>query len=50
MDLFLEYVRRGSIRVSDLVTHRFAPVDAAKAYTLLEEDRPSTLGVIFDWR
>ncbi len=50
MELFLEYVRRGSIRVSDLVTHRFAPEDAPKAYALLEEDRPSTLGVLFDWR
>jgi threonine dehydrogenase-like Zn-dependent dehydrogenase len=50
MSLFLEYVCRGSIRVSDLVTHRFSPEDAQKAYTLLEEDRASTLGVIFDWR
>lgn len=50
MSLFLEYVRRGSIRVSDLVTHRFAPEDAAKVYALLDTYRASTLGVLFDWR
>jgi 2-desacetyl-2-hydroxyethyl bacteriochlorophyllide A dehydrogenase len=50
MQLFLEYLRRGLIRVSDLVTHRFAPEDAPKAYTFLQEDRASTIGVLFDWR
>jgi 2-desacetyl-2-hydroxyethyl bacteriochlorophyllide A dehydrogenase len=49
MDLFLTYVARGQIRVSDLVTHRFKPDQARAAYTMLEKERDRAMGVIFDW-
>lgn len=48
-ELFLEYVRRRDMRVRDLVTHRFRPEDAAKAYEALRENRETAMGVVFDW-
>jgi len=47
--LFYHYLHTGQMRVSDLVTHRFAPTDAAAAYALLQENRGDTLGVVFRW-
>jgi threonine dehydrogenase-like Zn-dependent dehydrogenase len=47
--LFLAYLQRGQMRVGDLITHRFSPRDAAQAYRLLETERASVMGVIFDW-
>jgi threonine dehydrogenase-like Zn-dependent dehydrogenase len=47
--LFYLYLHRGQMRVSDLVSHRFAPADAAQAYALLEERRGTTMGVVFRW-
>lgn len=49
MPLFYLYLQRGQMRVSDLVSHRFAPTEAAQAYALLEERRGSTMGVLFHW-
>jgi 2-desacetyl-2-hydroxyethyl bacteriochlorophyllide A dehydrogenase len=48
--LFLEYVRRGQMRVCDLVTHRFSPGEAPEVYTHLQAHREDTMGVIYDWR
>ncbi|MGC8668763.1 MAG: zinc-dependent alcohol dehydrogenase [Chthonomonadales bacterium] len=48
-DLFFDYVQRGDMRVSDLVTHRYAPHEAPEAYAMLRERRSEALGVIFDW-
>lgn len=48
-ELFFTYLQRGDMRVSDLITHRFAPDEAPQAYDLLRERRSSTMGVIFDW-
>lgn len=47
--LFYEYVLRGDMRVSDLVTHRYSPLEAASAYAMLRERRSEAMGVIFDW-
>jgi 2-desacetyl-2-hydroxyethyl bacteriochlorophyllide A dehydrogenase len=47
--LFFSYLERGEMRVSDLVTHRYSPLDAAKAYEMLRVERASAMGVIFDW-
>ena len=47
--LFFTYLSRGQMRVSDLVTHRFSPLDAPQAYRTLETDRASIMGVVFDW-
>lgn len=47
--LFMSYLQRGQMRVSDLVTHRFNPADCQGAFDLLMHDRGSAMGVIFDW-
>jgi 2-desacetyl-2-hydroxyethyl bacteriochlorophyllide A dehydrogenase len=47
--LFFTYLQRGQMRVSDMVTHRFRPEDAASAYELLTHDRASAMGVVFEW-
>ncbi len=47
--LFFTYLRRGQMRVSDLITHRYAPQDAPQAYEMLTTDRSAAMGVIFDW-
>ncbi len=49
-DLFFEYLRRGEMRLADLITHRFRPKQAAEAYELLAQNREETLGVVFDWQ
>jgi threonine dehydrogenase-like Zn-dependent dehydrogenase len=48
-DLFFTYLRRGDMRVSDLVTHRYSPSQAAEAYEMLRTDRAHAMGVVFDW-
>lgn len=48
-ELFFDYVRRGQMRVDDLITHRFAPQQAPEAYRLLERDRSHTMGLMFEW-
>lgn len=47
--LFFEYLLQGRMRVSDLVTHRFAPREAPAVYQGLVRDRSSMMGPIFDW-
>ncbi|MBM4047216.1 MAG: zinc-binding dehydrogenase [Planctomycetes bacterium] len=47
--LFYLYLHRGQMRVSDLITHRFPPTQAAEAYAMLQESRGSTMGVVFHW-
>jgi 2-desacetyl-2-hydroxyethyl bacteriochlorophyllide A dehydrogenase len=47
--LVFTYLQRKDMRVSDLVTHRYAPTDAPEAFRMLRDERPSALGVIFDW-
>jgi hypothetical protein len=37
------------MRVSDLITHRYRPTDAAEAYATLLRDRSAAMGVLFDW-
>jgi threonine dehydrogenase-like Zn-dependent dehydrogenase len=48
-DLFFDYLRRGAMRVSDLVTHRFSPGQASEAYRLLQERPCPALGAVFEW-
>jgi 2-desacetyl-2-hydroxyethyl bacteriochlorophyllide A dehydrogenase len=47
--LFFDYVRRGRMRVADLVTHRHRPEEAPAVYARLLRDRSSAIGVVFDW-
>jgi threonine dehydrogenase-like Zn-dependent dehydrogenase len=49
VELFFTYLQRGDMRVSDLVTHRYAPEEAPQAYRMLQEQRASAMGVLFDW-
>lgn len=46
---FLAWLARGDMRTADLVTHRFAPEQAAEAYQLLIERRAEAMGVVFTW-
>jgi len=48
-ELFLTYLARGQMRVSDLVTHHYKPQDAAETYAMLRRERENAMGVIFDW-
>lgn len=47
--LFFTYVARGQMKVADLITHHFSPLDAPQAYHLLQTDRSSVMGVVLDW-
>jgi len=48
-ELFFDYLQRGDMRVHDLITHRYSPLDAPEAYRMLREKRANSMGVIFDW-
>ena len=47
--LFFDYLLQGRMRVSDLVTHRFAPREAPAVYQRLILDRSPVMGAVFDW-
>lgn len=49
VELFFTYLLRGDMRVSDLVTHHYSPLDAPEAYRMLREERATAMGVLFDW-
>jgi 2-desacetyl-2-hydroxyethyl bacteriochlorophyllide A dehydrogenase len=48
-ELFFDLLATGRFPVDGLITHRFAPRDAAEAYTLTAAERGRTMGVLFDW-
>jgi threonine dehydrogenase-like Zn-dependent dehydrogenase len=47
--LFFDYLMQGRMRVADLVTHRYSPLDAREVYARLMQDRSFATGVVFDW-
>lgn len=49
VELFMELVATGRMRVGDLVTHRFNIADAPAAYELLRTDRAAALGVMLTY-
>ena len=49
VSLFFDYLQQGRMKVSDLITHRFSPLDAPTAYGKLRAGHASALGAIFDW-
>lgn len=49
IELLHTYLRRGQMRLDDLITHRFRPEDAATVYPMLMNDRGATIGCVFDW-
>ena len=48
MERTLALIEQGVIEVEELITHRFAPEEAATAYRLLQDDA-EVLGVMIDW-
>ncbi len=48
MERTLALIEQGVVKVDELVTHRFAPEDAAAAYRMLQHDG-NVLGVAIDW-
>jgi 2-desacetyl-2-hydroxyethyl bacteriochlorophyllide A dehydrogenase len=48
-ELFLQYLSRGQMRVKDLITHRYQPAQAAEAYAMLNRERETAMGVVFEW-
>ena len=44
-----ELLRRGEVRVRDLITHRVAPRDCQIAYERAVDRKEEQLGVVFDW-
>jgi len=49
-ELFFQYLQRGQLRVSDLITDRCDPREAAEVYARVAADPGDSVGVIFDWR
>lgn len=47
--LFLSYIAQGRMDVQSLITHRYSPLEAAKVYESLVNNRSSAMGVLFDW-
>ncbi len=48
--LFFDLAVRGQFDVTDLVTHEFHPEQCVEAYQLVEEQRDSVMGLIYDWQ
>jgi threonine dehydrogenase-like Zn-dependent dehydrogenase len=48
-ELFLTYIARKQIRLDGLITHRYKPQQAAEAYALLNRERETAMGVMFEW-
>ena len=49
-DLFMKYLSRKQLRLSDLVTSRFKPEQCKEAFTLLQTNRENEMGVVFEWK
>lgn len=47
--LFFTYLQRQQMNVTDLLTHRYPAQDAPEVYPMLQRDRSSVMGVLFDW-
>jgi 2-desacetyl-2-hydroxyethyl bacteriochlorophyllide A dehydrogenase len=48
--LFFKLIERGQMRVDDLITHTYSPMDAPQAYEMLQTERASAMGVLLDFR
>jgi 3-hydroxyethyl bacteriochlorophyllide a dehydrogenase len=46
----LDWAARGWLRTKPLVTHTYAPKNAAEAYAMIEKGSENFLGILFDWR
>lgn len=50
LKLFMTYLARGQIQVKDMITHRYKPEEALECYTMLQRERDTAMGVIFEWK
>jgi len=48
-ELFLWMLGTGTMRVTELITHRFPAADAPAAYAMLCNNRQSAMGVVLEW-
>jgi 2-desacetyl-2-hydroxyethyl bacteriochlorophyllide A dehydrogenase len=48
--LFFKLIERGQVRVDDLITHTYSPMDAPQAYEMLQTERAAAMGVLLDFR
>jgi len=48
--LYFRLVEDGRFRLGKLVSHTFAPHEAAAAYELATHHRKDTMGIVFDWK
>lgn len=48
--LFFDLILDGRMNIKDMNTNVFSPEEAEKVYLWLQNDRPDTFGVLFDWR
>jgi 2-desacetyl-2-hydroxyethyl bacteriochlorophyllide A dehydrogenase len=48
-DLFFQLLSSGRFSTANLITHRFTPRQAQKAYLLAESAKGKTGGILFDW-
>jgi L-iditol 2-dehydrogenase len=49
-EVLMELIRNGRLNVAPLISHRFAPQDAARAYQLLKTGDSTLLACLFMWR
>lgn len=49
-ELFFHFLQTRQMSVAPMITHRYTPDEAPRAYDQLLRDRSSALGVLFDWR
>ena len=47
--LFFEKLQAGRFPLEAMLSHEFNPRQCAEAYTLAEEQRQHTMGILFDW-
>jgi 2-desacetyl-2-hydroxyethyl bacteriochlorophyllide A dehydrogenase len=47
--LFFEQLKRQKFDLSGLITHEFSPQDCKSAYSLADENRGETMGILYDW-
>jgi threonine dehydrogenase-like Zn-dependent dehydrogenase len=47
--LFFAALAANRFHLDGMISHEFAPQDCARAYTLAEQQRLSSMGIVFDW-
>ena len=47
--LFFDLVKKGKFNLSGLITHEFSPQNCSEAYTLANDQRYETMGILYDW-